>query len=211
MVLAFVVLASVAQVDMSADALARVEESLVVLGENDPRALESLRPILVVSTRPFFEATRTWYPGEAMATLGRVFEPTALRVCEACQVPRTFVESGLLLQATGPLGLEELRALDARTRGDQSPAKTAVWLDETGTGVSYRFVSLEDGHVELAANVDPTMGEKVRTIGTVNLAKEAERRARGESLTHGVADFALFPRQHISLEVAETIAACAKI
>ncbi|MEO0814314.1 MAG: hypothetical protein AAFY60_15735, partial [Myxococcota bacterium] len=164
MVLGLLLSAALAQADVSAEALARLEESLVVRIETDVGALDDLTPVLVVSLRPYYESTRSWFPGEALSTLSRVFDADALRMCEACQVPRTFVEKGVLQQASGPLSLEELKALDARNRGTRAPARTALWLDETHSGVSYRFVSLEDGHIVLAANVDPTLEEQTRSI-----------------------------------------------
>lgn len=200
MVLVFTLTSLFGAAESSAEALLRLEEVLRFQSDERSTPLDSLTPAILVSAKPFFESSQRTYPSEVLSLLSRVLGADSVRMCDACEVPRTFVAEGELQQGTGPVGLEEIRALDARMRGDRQPAKTAFWIDETAQGVSYRVVDLSDGHIVSAGNVDPQLEERIRTVDNFNLTLEVERRARGESLTHGLADFVLYPRQHISLE-----------
>lgn len=189
--------------EVTREALARLEETLRMRREDRSSALTELTPALIVSTRPMFEETRTWFPAAARAALVAVLGSSGLRVCEACAAPRTFVADGSLVQNTGDVSLEELLRLDEGTRGTSAPARTAVWLDETEAGVALRIVELANARVVLAENFEPYLEERARTRRNFSLTRDLERRSRGDALTHVFIDAALYPSQHVSVEWAE--------
>lgn len=182
------------------EALVRFEELMAIrveAGTFDPVALS---PLIVVSVGPYWEASRASYPSAALTTLQEVFYGGSLRLCEACEVPRTFVEGGHLELSTGNIDLPEIVRLDNAMRGTTPPAKTAVWIDETREGIAYRFVDLSSGRVVMAANVDPALYEEQRSAESFTLAKELRRRERGESLTQAFVDATMYPGQHFSAD-----------
>ncbi|MEO1171127.1 MAG: hypothetical protein AAFX94_03600 [Myxococcota bacterium] len=202
---AFLLLPSVAlaQQQDTSDALSRFEEFLELRADGGEFDRRALAPLMVVSTRPFYESTQEWYPTAAVASLARVFGAERIRLCGACMGPRADVREGSLVQSTGALAVDEIVRLDTAMRGDDDPAVTAVWLDESPAGVSYTFVNLSTGRLVLVGNIDPTLAEERRILGNQTLTEELERRNRGDALTHVFFDATLYPSQHIALDWTE--------
>lgn len=192
-----------AQRDTTRDALERVEASLTVrTSEGGVLSKRDLLPIIIVSTEPRYEETRAWFPAQAAGMLVRLFGSQSVRLCEACMAPRLRVEGGRVEQTTVALEVSEIVRIDEAARGHAEPARTAIWLDETAHGVALRIVDLGSSRVLAAENFDdaPLASSLERNIA---LAKEVERRGRGEALVHTFFDLALIPSPHISLDWAE--------
>lgn len=195
--------AASAATETTREALARMEETLVMKFTDEGLAPQELTPAIVVSVTPAWEASATWYPNAALSSLARVFGSAALRACEACMSPRTYVEPGRVEQVSTAPSLDEIVRLDEGSRGQAAPARTAIWLDETPEGVSLRIVNLANGRIILAANIDPLLTRTARTRRSFTLAQELDRRSRGDSITHTFVDLAVYPGQHLSLDWAE--------
>jgi hypothetical protein len=195
--------AALAQRAPTRAALSRLEESLSIRLEEGGLVVRDLMPLMVVSVAPATEETRAWYPTEALASLVRVFGASGLRSCEACMAPRLFVQSGRLEQSTANLGADEIIRLDEQSRGTSLPARTALWLDETLEGVAVRLVDLRNSRIVYAENFDPTLSGRARTAKNLSYARELERRARGDSITHTFIDVGIYPGQHVSLDWVE--------
>lgn len=202
---AFVVLprAAFAQRETTRAALTRVEELMEMRLADSGRTAKELSPAIVVSLKPAFEETQSWYPAAALSSLTRVFGSGSLRACEGCMVPRTWVGEGRVEQSSSDLSIDEIVRLDERFRRDGPPARTAVWLDETIEGVSLRVIDLRNGRVLVADNFDPLMEERTRSYKTVSLTRELDRRVRGEAITHTFIDLTVYPGQHFSFDWVE--------
>ncbi len=185
------------------ESLARLEESLAIRLEDGGLTLKELSPAMVVSLQPALEESRAWYPTAALASLVRVFGAGSLRACEACMAPRLYIEGGRVEQVSTGLGTSEIVRLDEGARGGTTPARTAIWLDESPQGVSLRIVELDTSRILLAENFDPALAESARSRRSFTLARELDRRSRGDSLTHTFLDVALYPGQHISIDWSE--------
>ena len=192
-----------AQNDTSRDALTRLEETLAQRIEREGMSPANLLPAIVVSVAPAYENTRTWYPTAALASLVAVFGSAGLRFCEACMAPRTFIEQGHVEQSTAGLDAGEIRRLDERYRGTASAARTAIWLDESETGVSLRIVDLANTRIVAAENFDPSQREAGRTRRSYSMTEELDRRSRGDSINHAFLDFAAYPNIHLSFDWVE--------
>ena len=180
--------------------LDRLEESIAPVVEDG--ALTGISPILFVSARPISEETRSEYPMAALRVLVSIFGPQNIRACEGCMNPRIYSSEGRL-EHNSVLTLEEIARLDQNIRGKGAPALAAVWLDETPRGVSIRIVAIQNGAILFAGNFDENFSEKRRSGKNLTATLDLERRIRGESLTHIFLDAALYPGQHISLDVVE--------
>lgn len=192
-----------AERDTTREAMERFEE-LLELRQNDGQLVaREILPLILVEARPRYEASAGWLPVRAMSALVRAFGPSGIRVCEACMTLRTRVEPGRLDQSSGPASLDEIVAFDERYRGDSEAARTAVWVEETQSGVAVRFVDLRSGRLVYAHNIDPDLRAYSGSQRTFRMAQELERRARREGLIHNIFDIAAYPGQHISLEWAE--------
>ncbi len=198
----FLLLSSVAHAGPAntTDALDRLEEVLQLRVEDGRLHPDDVLPTILVSTQPHFEGSQGWFAIRAIEVVQKAFGNTGLRLCEACMAPRAFVEEGNLTYQTGPVGLDEIVRIDTQTRGESQPAKTAIWLDEHDGGVSIRIVELRTGRVLFAQNVDPMLIEYGNTQRMYSLSAELERRARGDSLTQGFFDAAIYPGQHLSMD-----------
>ncbi|MBI5544289.1 MAG: hypothetical protein HY901_10395 [Deltaproteobacteria bacterium] len=195
--------AALGQRETTRDALARLEETLAIRLEDGGAPVKSLLPAIVVSVNPAFEGSQAWYPTAALAALVHVFGAPSLRSCEACATPRLHVGDGQMEQVSSSPGTAEITRMDEATRGTALPARTAIWLDETADGVTLRMIDLANGRIVLAENFDPRLTERARTRRTFALARELDRRARGDSLTHTFLDATLYPGQHVSFDVAD--------
>jgi hypothetical protein len=185
------------------DALARLEESLSARVEDGVLSEKNLTPAIVVSAQPAYEETRAWYPTAAVISLSRVFGASGLRACEACMTARLHVEEGRLEQDLTSPGIAEIIRIDENSRGTAAPAKTAIWADETPSGVSLRIVDLSNGRIVYAENFDPVLAEPARSRKSFNMTRELERRSRGDAITHTLIDIAIYPGQHFSLDFVE--------
>jgi hypothetical protein len=185
------------------ESLLRLEETLSMRLEDGGLSRKELTPAIVVSLDPAFEQSRAWYPTAALATLARVFGAGGLRACEACMAPRLYIEEGRVEQVTTSVGAAEIVRLDESGRGGAAPARAAVWLDETPQGVSLRIIELGTSRIILAENFDPALAEAARTRRNFTMARELDRRARGDSLTHTFLDLAMYPGQHLSIDWSE--------
>lgn len=184
-------------------ALDRVKETFALRVERGGGARSAFAPVLAVSVAPAFEETRATYPAEALAVLLEVFGPSNVRLCEACFSPRVEASPGHLEQTAGLLSIDDAVRLDERLRGAEPAARTAVWLDETPSGVALRFVELATSRVLYAENVDAALSARHRTAASFALAHELDRRTRGESLTHAFVDVIVYPGQHLALDWLE--------
>jgi hypothetical protein len=165
--------------------------------------LAGVSPILVVSARPAFESTRSWFPTAAVVALGDAVGRANLRACEACMNPRATMRDGAFVYAAGTLSLAEIVAIDTDMRGAAAPAMAAAWIDETNDGIAIRIISLSTGRILYAENLDGQLRARDRTARTFRFTDDQERRQRGESLTHVAIDIGLLPGQHISLDVLD--------
>lgn len=192
-----------AERDTTREAMERLEEILDLREADGTLRPVDLAPLILVAAAPRYEASVGWFEVRAAAALVRIYGADAVRICEACMRLRTEVGEGRLVQSSGPIALDEVVALDARYRGSSDAARTAVWIEETQSGVSLRLVDLRSGRMVFAQNIDPDLREYRGSARTFRLAEELERRARGEGLTHAIFDVAAYPGQHISAEWAE--------
>lgn len=192
-----------ASADRSREALDRVEETLTMELENGGLDIKALAPIMVVSVMPANEASSKWYPNAALSVLMRVFGGGSVRVCEACMSTRVYSIQGRLEHNSTGLDVVELKALDEQIRGTSDAAQTAVWLDETASGVSVRVVDLRNSRILVARNFDAGLKETARTLKLFNYSKEIERRARGDSLMHSFLDVRFINSGGISIDIVE--------
>jgi len=195
---------ALAQRESTRDALVRMEETLEVRLEGGAGlVIKDLVPVIVVSVKPAYEESKTWYPTAALASLIRIFGGAHVRACEACMAPRVYAQDGWLQQSTGDLAAEEIMRLDQIGRGTAAPARAAVWLDENGEGVSLKVIDLKNSRIILAENFDANLSDEARTRKNVSYAREVDRRARGNALVHTFVDFGVFPHQHFSIDWSE--------
>lgn len=185
------------------DAFDRLEEILELRQEDGLLDARDVLPTILVSSRSRYTQSEGWFQVRALSALVTVFGEGSVRACEACSRPRTRVEDGRLEQITGPASLDEIIQLDDRYRGDSTRARTAIWLDETATGVAMRVTDLQSARVVFAQNVDPQLREYSGAARSFRLSAELERRSRGESLTHALFDVAILPGPHVAFEWVE--------
>jgi hypothetical protein len=186
--------------DNTRASLDRLAEILDLRIQDGQIAREEVMPAILVSARPRYESSASWFPTRAMEILVQAFGSSGLRSCEACMAPRAFVAEGTLQYATGALSLDEIVRLDEASRGPSQAARTAIWLDEVQGGVSMRIVDLRTARVVFAKNVDPYFAEQTNTARQYTLSEELERRARGDSITQVFVDAAVYPGQHLSVD-----------
>lgn len=185
--------------DATRDALDRLQEILELRVDDGTLPQGDVLPAILVSATPRYEESLPWFGTRVLEVLRASLGPD-LRVCEACGAPRAFTGEGVLAWQAGPVGIEEVVRLDERFRGHATPARSAIWVEEHQRGVAVRIVDLRTAKVLFAQNIDPQLLETRRTQQTYTLAQELDRRARGDSLMQGFADFVVYPRVHISVD-----------
>lgn len=204
--LAFVVVVlaaapALAQRTTTADAFERMKEALSPVVANG--VLEGVLPVILVGATPAYEETRAWFPTAAVVALAEVFGAQNIRACEACMSPRLSIEDGRLEHNSVTVAIDEIVAIDNKARGGGAPARAAIWVEETPDGLAIRIISLENSQILFAKNLDGQLREDVRTGQNFSFSADVARRIRGDSLTHVFIDAALYPGQHISLDVVD--------
>lgn len=197
---------ALAQRESSMAGLDRMEETLQPLAEAGRLAPSRVGPVLLVGAKPAYERTGTWFPAAATAAAVRVFGHGYVRVCEACMNPTVHAANGKLEYSSAHT-LPMLARLDDELRGQGAPAKTALWIDETPTGVAVRIVALGSGQVLYAGHFDDRMTQQAQTADVYKSSTELSRRLRGESLTHIVTDLGITPNPRLSFDVLEQFGA----
>jgi len=192
---------ALAQRTTTADAFERMKEALSPVVGNG--ALEGVLPVILVGATPAYEETRAWFPTAAVAALAEVFGAQNIRACEACMSPRLSIEDGRLEHNSVTVAIDEIVAIDSKARGAGAPARAAIWVEETPDGIAVRIISLENSQILFAKNLDGQLREEVRTGQNFSFSDDVARRIRGDSLTHVFIDAALYPGQHISLDVVD--------
>ena len=76
-------------------ALDRLEEILELRLDDGLISPDDVMPTLLVSALPRYEASADWYVTGVIEVLERSFGSRGLRLCEACMVPRAFVDVAL--------------------------------------------------------------------------------------------------------------------
>jgi hypothetical protein len=165
-------------------------------------SVEHVMPAILVSAEPRYEASLDWFAVRVIEVLQSALG-TGLRLCEACMAPRAFVEEGVLTYQTGAVALDEVIRLDDRSRGSAPPARSAIWVEETQFGIAVRIVDLRTARVLFAQNIDPFLVEDQNSRRNYTLSEELERRSQGKSITQSFLDLALYPGQHISIDMTE--------
>lgn len=193
-----------AQTEDTREALYRLEETLSMRVSEGQLAKKDVLPMMVVSAKPIYEKSTNWYPTAALSTLGKIFGLSNLRSCEACTAPRLYADDSRLEQNTGEVTVAEIIRLEESTFG-KATSKTAVWLDETVTGVSVRIIDLGTSRIIYADNFDARLKEQAKSKKTASLTEELERRQRGDSLTHTFIDIGVlaYPAPHLGLSWVE--------
>jgi len=186
--------------DATHESLDRMQEVLTDRIADGRLNLDDVLPAIIVSTQPKYEESKEWFAVSAIQALQVALGEGSLRLCEACMVPRAFVEDGTLDYQSGTASLDEIAQLDEQTRGTAPAAKSAIWVDEHSAGVAVRIVDLRTGRVLLAQNLDPQLIEYTNSQRQYSLSEELARRARGDSLTQTFVDFAIYPGQHLSMD-----------
>lgn len=184
----------------SRDALERLQEVVELRLEDGTLRKKDVLPALLVSAEPRYAESEAWFTTQVIASLQGALGANSLRLCEACMAPRAYVQDGALAYQTGPIGLDEIARLDEQLRGTARAAKTAIWVDETGGGVTVRIVDLSTGNILLARNLDPSFTELRNSERIYTQSEELERRASGRSLTQAFVDVGVFPSQHASFD-----------
>lgn len=191
---------AIAASDATRDALERLEEILELRIEDGALSVADVSPAILVDVAPRYVDSEGWFPTRVIEVLQRALRGGELRVCEACMAPRAFVGDGAFVYQTGPIALDEVVRLDDGVRGEGTPAKSAIWVEEIRGGVAARIVDLRSGRILYAQNIDPFLVENANTRRMYTLTEELDRRARGDSITQAFVDLVVYPRQHISLD-----------
>lgn len=183
--------------------LERMEEVLRLRMEESVFTVNDVSPMIVVSVAPYFEESKASYANFAVASLQRVFPTSGIRVCTPCMTPQTTQDSRRLEMRIGAPTLEEIREIDSRYRKDAPEAKAAVWLDETKEGVTLRIVDLQTARVVYADNVNPNLVWTQRSSRNFDRARDIHSRLRGQSLSHKIYDFGIYPGPSFALDLVE--------
>lgn len=159
------------------------------LGKEPTRAWT---PILVATPEWFWQESKEDFAPAVMAMLTRVFSDTgSLISCGECRQSRVFVSRDQrTVVNNGELSLTDLASL--RGRQGYQDAKTLLVARETPGGIEIRVTDLNDGKILFFSNADATRGLK-DALPPLNLAREMDRRMRGEALSYVFMDFGFLP------------------
>jgi hypothetical protein len=163
---------------------------------------QAVTPILVASPEPYWQESRADFAESAHAALARVFSGSGdLIPCAECGRARVYVSADArTVVQTGEISLSDLARL--RERPGFAQAKSLLTLRETPSGIAIRLLALEDGRVLYEGLADGTQ-TLADAEPPLRLAREMERRKRGESLTYVHIDAGIYPNALVQIKWLE--------
>ena len=134
--------------------------------------------------------------------LARVFpNPGDLIDCATCYSSRVYVApNGRTIIQNGELSLADLARL--KNQPGYAQAKSILISRETPAGIELRLLALEDGRILYTGMADSTLTLD-RAQPPLRLARELERRQRGESLSYVNIDLGLLPSALVQVKFLE--------
>ncbi len=159
-------------------------------------------PVLVATPRAHWEESKTDFAAAVTDVLTRLFpNPGEMIACAECFDNRVFVsrDNRMVIQS-GELTLADLARL--REKPGFNQAKSVFISRETPSGIEMRLIAIDDGRLLYTGLADAT-----RDLSTaerpLRLARELERRERGESLSYFHFDLGLYPQGLVQLKWLE--------
>lgn len=153
----------------------------------------AVTPVLVATPLAHWQESQSDFAPAMTDVLQRTFrEPGALIPCAECLQNRVYIsnDNRTVIQ-NGELSLTDLARL--RERPGFSQARTVFLSRETPSGIAMKLISIDDGRLLYSGLADATMSldEAKRPMG---LARELERRKRGEALSYVMFDLGIYPK-----------------
>ncbi len=173
--------------------------------QNDLRAVEDrlsfefqsrkteITPILVATPQAYWQESKADFAPAMFAVLGRVFSVSGdLIQCAECLQSRVFVsrDNRMVIQ-NGELSLTDLARL--RENPGFAQAKSVIISRETPLGIELKVISINDGRILYSGLVD-ALKSLESAEPPLRLARELDRRERGEALTYFHLDIGLYPQ-----------------
>jgi hypothetical protein len=168
--------------------------------DRDPNT--AVTPILVAPPQAHWEESRRDFAPSMLAVLSRVFpEPGALISCSQCYESRVFVanDSRTIIQ-NGELSLSDLARL--REQPGYKLAKSVLITRETPSGIEMRLLAIDDGRILYTGVSDSTVTLD-KAEPPLRLARELDRRKRGEALGYVNIDLGIYPQGLFALKFLE--------
>jgi hypothetical protein len=177
------------------------EDQLRFEVEKNPTILQDWAPFLVATPQYYWKESKTDFSTASLETVKRVFPQGVLIPCSECAQQRTFVANdGRLVVSNGELSLVDLANL--KTQAVYREAKSILIIKETPAGIDARVMSLSDGRILFLKLADSTKTLDT-AVAPLNLARELERREKGESLNYVFMDLGLYPKSTFQFEFLE--------
>ncbi|APS00782.1 hypothetical protein [Pajaroellobacter abortibovis] len=114
--------------------------------------------------------------------------------------PTPNIEKGRLEQLSTNLGIPEIIQLGEANWDGAEAARVIIWLDETVEDVALRMIDLRNRRIILADHINPIMTDSERTKSNFLLARELDRLARRDSITHALLGVGIYTGQHFSMD-----------
>jgi hypothetical protein len=159
-------------------------------------------PILVAPPQPYWQESKSDFAASVMETLTHVFTHSGdLIWCTQCYENRVYMsDDNRAVIQNGELSLSDLARL--RKQPAYAAAKSVLITRETPAGIEVRLLAVDDGRILYTGLADSTKNlEDVQP--PLRLARELDRRVRGESLTYVGLDVGIYPQSLAQLKFLE--------
>jgi len=168
--------------------------------DRDPNVV--VTPILVAPPYAYWEDSKEDFAPQVMETLSHVFtNPGDMISCSQCFENRMYMAGDQrTVTQTGELSLTDLARL--RQNPAYAAAKSVLIIRESPSGIAVRLIAAEDGRILYAGMVDSTKNLS-DAEPPLRLARELDRRMRGESLTYINFDIGFYPNALLQLKFLE--------
>lgn len=168
--------------------------------DRDPNV--TITPVLIAPPSPYWQESKDDFQAAVMETLSHVFtNPGDMIVCSQCSESRVYMSGDhRSVMQNGEISLSDLARL--RQYPAYAAAKSLLIIRETPSGVSVRVIAVDDGRILYAGLADST-----RTLADaeppMRLARELDRRQRGEALNYINIDLGVYPTALVQLKFLE--------
>ena len=164
----------------------------------------SITPILVAPPQARWNESKDDFAPAVLDVLNRVFaEPGALIQCSQCYESRVYIanDARTVIQ-NGELSLTDLARLRETSAYNYQIAKSVLTTRETPGGIELRVLAIDDGRILYSGLADST-STLTKVEPQLRLARELDRKRRGEALSYVTMDLGLYPSALFNLKFLE--------
>ena len=188
-------------VPQTRESLQELAEQIEMQLDEERISIRDLQPLMIAEIRTE-RSSSAEIRNALIAQLQQYALEGTIAVCDICGQSKTKMKNGTTYFENRQTSMQDVRDyLAAIPNGNQF--KSALWLEETQQGITFRISKISSGEVLAANTIINGQALTVRSQSHFTVAKNRQRIARGQSLLHSYFDMSFLMGNHFSYNAYE--------